>query len=252
MSRTSTTSAFFARVGETAIVTAPIFIVLVILCGWAISLLIQHDRNRVQLEQALEHNRVLFKEIHHRVKNNLQQVAAMIRLQQAPAAMKEDLTRRITAMSAVHQHIYESDQFGVLDAEAYLARVLQGLRDSAPPGVQLEWSLAPLQLSPDQALPLGMIVNEIVLNAFKHGFPDGRAGLVTIKLERPLEGNEAVLVVQDNGVGMAETPSGGIGLGTRLISGLAQQLGGQTTVTRENGVRVELRFAADVVSKRVE
>jgi len=252
MSRTSTTDAFLARAGQTAVVTAPIFIAMVLLCGWAIALLIRHDRNRVELEQALERNRVLFKEIHHRVKNNLQQVASLIRLQQAPAAMKEDLTRRITAMSAVHQHIYESDQFGVLDAEAYLARVLKSLSESAPPGVRLEWSLSPLQLSPDQALPLGLIVNEIVLNAFKHGFPDGRAGLVSIRLERPLEGNEAVLVVQDNGVGMAETPAGGIGLGTRLISGLAQQLGGQTTVTRENGVRVELRFPADIVSRRVE
>lgn len=252
MSRTSTTDAFFSRASQMAIVTAPIFIVMVLLCGWAITLLIRHDKNRMALEQALERNRVLFKEIHHRVKNNLQQVTSLIRLQQAPSAMKDDLTRRITAMSAVHQHIYESDQFGALDAEAYLARVLKGLSDSAPPGVELEWSLAPLQLSPDQALPLGLIVNEIVLNAFKHGFPDGRAGLVTIKLERPLEGNEAVLVVQDNGVGMAETPAGGIGLGTRLISGLAQQLGGRTTVTRDDGVRVELRFPAEIVSRRVE
>jgi two-component sensor histidine kinase len=252
MSRTSTTEAFIARVSQTAMVTAPIFIAMVFLCGWAIILLMRHERNSIELENALARNQMLFKEIHHRVKNNLQQVNSLIRLQQAPAAMKEDLTRRITAMSAVHQHIYESDQFGVLDAEAYLARVLKGLRESAPPGVSLDWSLAPLQLSPDQAMPLGMIVNEIVLNAFKHGFPDGRAGLVVIKLERPLEGNEAILSVSDNGVGMSDTPAGGLGLGTRLITGLAQQLGGRTVVTRDNGVRVELRFPADVISKRVE
>ena len=249
MSRTSTTELFWNRVSNTAMVAAPIFIVMVLLCGWAILLLVRHERNRLELEAALDRNRVLFKEIHHRVKNNLQQVVSLIRLQQAPAAMKEDLTRRITAMSAVHQHIYESDQFGVLDAEAYLARVLTSLRESAPPGVSLKWMLAPLQLSPDQALPLGLIVNEIVLNSFKHGFPEGRAGTVKITLERPLEGNEAVLVVSDDGVGMAETPSGGMGMGTRLISGLAQQLGGQITVTRDNGVRTELRFQAEIVSK---
>lgn len=84
---------------------------------------------------------------------------------------------------AVHQHIYESDQFGVLDAEAYLARVLSGLRDFAPPGVRLAWTLAPLQLSSEQALPLGLIVNEMVSGAFKHGFPDGRPGKVDIALE---------------------------------------------------------------------
>ena len=242
MSKTSTEDAFWSRVGYTALVAAPVFIALVFLCGWAILLLMRHERNRHELELALSHNKVLFQEIHHRVKNNLQQVVSLIRLQQAPPAMKEDLTRRIAAMSAVHQHIYESDQFGVLDAEAYLARVLTGLRDSAPPGVKLEWQLAPLQLSPDQALPLGLIVNEICSNAFKHAFPDGRAGTVRITLERPLQGNEAVLTAVDDGVGMAETPSGGMGLGTRLISGLAQQLGGQTVTTRDNGVRIELRF----------
>ena len=242
MSKTTTEDAFWSRVSYTALVAAPVFIALIFLCGWAILLLMRHERNRHELELALSHNKVLFQEIHHRVKNNLQQVVSLIRLQQAPPAMKEDLTRRIAAMSAVHQHIYESDQFGVLDAEAYLARVLTGLRDSAPPGVKLEWQLAPLQLSPDQALPLGLIVNEICSNAFKHAFPDGRAGTVRITLERPLQGNEAVLTAVDDGVGMAETPSGGMGLGTRLISGLAQQLGGQTVTTRDNGVRIELRF----------
>lgn len=250
MSLAATTDAFWARVGYTSLVAAPVFFALVVLCGWAILLLLRHERNRAALETALGQNRMLLQEIHHRVKNNLQQVMSLIRLQQAPAAMKEDLTRRIAAMSAVHQHIYESDQFGVLDAEAYLARVLTGLRDSAPPGVVIDWKLAPLQLSPDQALSLGLILNEIVSNAFKHGFPNGRPGRVEVALSRPLEGNEAVLVVTDNGVGMPDTPSGGMGLGTRLISGLAQQLGGQPVVTRDNGVHIELRFPVDAASKQ--
>ncbi len=249
MSLTSTEEAFWERVGYTALVAAPVFFALVVLCGWVILLLLRHERNRRELEVALGQNRVLLQEIHHRVKNNLQQVMSLIRLQQAPPGMKEDLTRRIAAMSAVHQHIYESDQFGILDAEAYLARVLAGLRDSAPPGVELSWKLAPLQLTPDQALPLGLVLNEIVSNAFKHGFPDGRKGKVEIALERPLEGNDAVLIVTDSGVGMSETPAGGMGLGTRLISGLAQQLGGQVMVTRENGVRVELRFPVNLAGK---
>ena len=242
MSRSSTTDAFWSRVASTSLVAAPVFIVMVALCGWAILLLMRHERSRADLQAALDQNRVLFQEIHHRVKNNLQQVAALVRLQQAPAAMKEDLTRRIAAMSAVHQHIYETNQYGALDAEAYLAKLLAGLRDSAPPKVDLDWRLSPLHVSPDQALPLGLIVNEVVANAFKHGFPEGRAGRVSVTLERPLEGNDAVLTITDNGVGMAETPSGGMGLGTRLIAGLAQQLEGKHAVTRDNGVRFELRF----------
>jgi two-component sensor histidine kinase len=248
MARTSTTEAFWSRVGSTAMVAGPSFVVLAILCGWAVMLLIRQERNRLALGDALDRNRVLLQEIHHRVKNNLQQVASLVRLQQAPAAMKEDLTRRIAAMSAVHQHIYESGQYGIIDSEAYLARMLTGLRETAPPHVTLDWRLAPLRLSPDQAVPLGLIVNEVVSNAFKHAFPDGRAGSVTVALERPLEGDEAVLTIADNGVGMAETPSGGQGLGTRLIAGLAQQLDGKTSVTRGEGVRFELRFPAEAKS----
>ncbi|MDP3492774.1 MAG: histidine kinase dimerization/phosphoacceptor domain -containing protein [Hyphomonadaceae bacterium] len=241
-SRAETADAFWNRVGSTALVAAPVFIVMVALCGWAIMLLLRHERSRVALEVALDQNRMLFQEIHHRVKNNLQQVAALVKLQQAPAQMKEDLIRRIAAMSAVHQHIYESDQFGALDAEGYLAKLLAGLRDSAPPGVDLDWRLDPLTVSPDQALPLGLIVNEVVANAFKHGFPDGKAGRVSVTLERPLPGSEALLTIADTGVGMAEIPSGGLGLGTRLIAGLTQQLEGKSTATRDNGVRFELRF----------
>lgn len=242
LSLSDETQAFWSRVGSTALVAGPVFIAMVALCGWAVLLLMRHERSRTELQVALAQNRVLFQEIHHRVKNNLQQVAALVKLQQAPAGMKEDLIRRITAMSAVHQHIYESDQFGVLDAEAYLAKLLAGLRDSAPPKVDLDWRLAPLRLSPDQALPLGLIVNEVVANAFKHGFPNGRPGRVSVVLERPLEGNQALLTITDNGVGMSETPSGGMGLGTRLIAGLTQQLEGKSTNTRDNGVTFELKF----------
>lgn len=245
LSRTSASEALWARVASTAMIAGPIFIAMIFLCGWAILLLVRHEKNRVELEKALADNRMLFQEIHHRVKNNLQQVASLVRLQQAPAAMKEDLTRRIVAMSAVHQHIYESDQFGVLDAEAYLARVLTGLKEAAPPGVIVDWRLAPLQLSPDQALPLGMIVNEVVSNAYKHGFPNGRPGKISVTLSRPLEGNEAVLTIADDGVGMSETPAGGIGLGTRLISGFAAQLQGKVEMTRGGGVQFELTFPVE-------
>jgi two-component sensor histidine kinase len=246
LARTSAMEGLWARIGSTAMVAGPLFLAMLFLCGWAILLLVRHEKGRVELERALAENKMLFQEIHHRVKNNLQQVASLIRLQQAPAQMKEDLTRRIVAMSAVHQHIYESDQFGALDAEVYLARVLAGLRESAPPGVILEWKLAPLQLSPDQALPLGMIVNEVVSNAFKHGFPEGRAGKVDINLTRPLEGNDAVLRIADNGAGMSETPAGGAGLGTRLINGLAAQLQGKVAVTRGEGVQFELTFPVEL------
>jgi two-component sensor histidine kinase len=244
MARTSMRDAVWARAQSTLFVAGPIFVAMVFLCGWAILLLLRHERSRGELEAALQRNRVLFQEIHHRVKNNLQQVVSLIRLQQAPAVMKEDLTRRITAMSSLHQHIYESDQFGAVDAETYLGQVLTALREAAPPGVSLTWKLAPLQLSPDQALSLGMLVNEVVSNAFKHAFPAGKTGKVDVTLTRSLDGPQAELVIADNGVGMGETPSGGQGLGTRLIGGLAAQLQGKVEIDRRDGVTFTLKFEA--------
>jgi two-component sensor histidine kinase len=242
--QTQDKSAFWERVRSTSAVAAPIFFALVILCAWAILLLLRHERSRRELQAALAENRVLFQEIHHRVKNNLQAVSALIRLQPGPPEMKDDLTRRISAMSAVHQHMYESDQFGDLDASGYLGKLLAGLKESAPPGVTLDWKLDPLEVSPDQALPLGMLVNELVSNAFKHAFPGNRPGRVSITLERDAK-NNGVLTISDDGVGQkletAPNPQK-TGIGSRLIAGFVNQLHGDAKTRHTGGVTFEMRF----------
>jgi two-component system, sensor histidine kinase PdtaS len=242
--QTQDQSAFWERVRQTSMVAAPVFFALVILCAWAILLLLRHERSRTELQAALAQNRVLLQEIHHRVKNNLQAVSALVRLQPGPQDMKEDLTRRISAMSAVHQHMYESDQFGDLDASGYLGKLLSGLKESAPPGVTLDWKLDPIQVSPDQALPLGLLVNELVANAFKHAFPNNRPGRVSVTLERAAK-NNALLTISDDGVGQpletAPNPTK-TGIGSRLISGFASQLNGEAKIRHTGGVTYELRF----------
>ncbi|HVY87476.1 MAG TPA: histidine kinase dimerization/phosphoacceptor domain -containing protein [Hyphomonadaceae bacterium] len=251
ISQTQTIDAFWSRVRSTALVAGPVFLALLVLCVWTALLLQRKERSRVELTAALAQNRVLLQEIHHRVKNNLQAVAAMVRLQAAPPGMKEDLTRRIAAMTAVHQHMYESDQFGDLDAAGYLGKLLASLRDSAPPGVDLSWHLNPVRVSPDQALPLGLIVNEVVANAFKHAFPEGRPGKVEVSLSKVDGLPEALLVIEDNGVGVSEAAApGGVGLGTRLIASLAAQLEGKSTQIRSGGVRFELRFPLEDIKAR--
>ena len=250
--QTQDKSAFWSRVASTSLVAAPVFLALLILCFWAILLLLRHDRSRTELQAALAQNRVLFQEIHHRVKNNLQAVAALVRLQPAPPEMKDDLIRRISAMSAVHQHIYESDQFGDVEASTYLSRMLAGLKESAPPGVDLEWKLDPVTVSPDQAMPLGLLVNELVANAFKHAFPSGRPGKVSITLgpdttqgPEKNDGEErALLVVSDNGIGkpLETAPTARPGIGSRLIAGFVSQLQGETKVRPVDGTTFELRF----------
>jgi two-component system, sensor histidine kinase PdtaS len=242
MSQTTAAEGFWSRVRSIALFTAPVFVALLFLCGWTVLLLLRQERSRAALEAAVAQNRVLFQEIHHRVKNNLQAVASLVKLQSAPAQMKEDLIRRISAMSAVHQHMYETDQFGDLEVEGYLSRLLASLRDSAPPGVELDWRIGSLRVSPDQALPLGLIVNEVLANAFRHGFPAGKTGNVSVTLDRPDGSAEAILTIADNGVGMADGAAGSQGLGSRLIAGLVQQLEGKSSIVRDGGVRFELRF----------
>lgn len=229
---------FWKRVVGTGIVTIPMFLTLVMLCGWIAWLLLRQERSRAALQAALADNRVLLQEIHHRVKNNLQAVSAMVQLQAAPADMKADLTGRIAAMTAVHQHIYETDQFGEVDASAYLGKLLEGLKSNAPPRIALDWKLAPLEIEPEQAMPLGLLVNELVTNAFKHGFPAGRSGAVHVLLEP--QGEDAVLVVSDTGIGKPE--GGSAGLGTRLISGFVNQLKGRSSVKSDGGTVVEVVF----------
>ena len=238
VSQTSATTALWSRVRSSALVTAPIFLALVFMCGWVVLLLLRQERTRGNLAAALAENRTLLQEVHHRVKNNLQAVMGLVRVQNAPEAMKSELAGRISAMSVVHQHIYETDQFGRVDAAGFLEKLLSALTGTAPPGVELVWRIAPFDLAPGQPMPLGLLVNELVTNAFKHAFPDRKGGKVEVTMTR--EGRSAHLVVADNGVGASAEPSGG--LGTRLISGFVAQLDGQMTVHSDAGRKIEVIF----------
>jgi two-component system, sensor histidine kinase PdtaS len=233
------TDRFWERIAGITLVAAPIGLALLLVSLWVVRLLRQEERAHHALSQALEENRVLLREIHHRVKNNLQTVSALIRLQPGPPEAKEELMRRIAAMTAVHEHIYRSDQFGRLDVADYIRTLVAGLREGYGSAVTVECELAPVDVVPDQALPLGLIVNEVVSNAFKHAFPGGRTGLITLTLE-VTEAEQAVLRVHDNGVGYQ--PGTPTGMGSRLIRGLAQQIKGDYEFRNENGTLFVLKF----------
>lgn len=230
---------FQERMGEITLLAAPVGLALLLVSLWVVRLLRHEERAHHALSQALEENRLLLREVHHRVKNNLQTVSALIRLQPGPPEAKEDLMHRIAAMTAVHEHIYGSDQFGYLDIADYIHTLVVGLREGYGSAVKVECELASVDVTPDQALPLGLIVNEVVSNAFKHAFPDGRTGLITLKLE-VTEAGQAVLRVRDNGVGYQ--PGKSTGMGRRLIGGLAQQIDGDYELRNEDGTLFVLKF----------
>lgn len=220
------------------IVGVPTAALLVLGTLWIASLLRRDMARREQLEQALERNAFLFREIHHRVKNNLQAVMSLLRLQPLPDESKADMSRRIAAMIAVHEQIYESDQFDQLELTPYIERLVKEIAAGFPGKVELEFRLQPVSIERDHGLPIGLIVNEVVSNAFKYAFGNGQGHLL-VQLSR--EGDDARLLIRDDGPGYApETARKG--MGSRLIAGFAAQIGGRLEKDTATGTAVTIVF----------
>lgn len=231
------------RATEIAVVALPIWLALLGLSVLTVRLLHREERARLDLAGALERNRMLLREIHHRVKNNLQTVTSLIQLQPGEAPAKRELMDRIAAMTAVHEHIYQSDSFDYVDIANYIRTLVEQLRQSHGAGVSVDCSLDSVVVGADQALPVGLIVNEVVTNAFKHAFPEGRPGTIRVAIgsDRP---GEVRVTVQDDGVGYGMGRGGGPsgGMGSRLIRGLTRQVRGHYEFRNDHGTLFILIF----------
>lgn len=193
---------------------------------WTARLLRRSAQTQRTLQAAVAHNDVLFREIHHRVKNNLQSVASLLQMQPIPREIKANMGQRIAAMSAVHEHIYRSGNFETVHVKDYLQTLVASIRAGHDPQVNVVEELDDVPVDREAATPLGLILNEVVSNAFKHAFADGREGVVAVRLKRTPEGR-GQLTVEDNGLGFdPQTPTKGIG--RRLIAALTQQLSGES------------------------
>jgi two-component sensor histidine kinase len=209
---------------------------------FAARLLRQSAQTQRKLAGAVAHNEVLFREIHHRVKNNLQSVAGLLQMQPIPREIKANMSQRIAAMSAVHEHIYRSDDFSIVHVRDYLHTLIETIRAGHDPAVEVRAELDDLSVDKDAATPLGLILNEVVTNAFKHAFEDGRAGVLAVRLVVGEDGR-GQLTIEDNGVGFdPERPAKGIG--RRLIGALTGQIGGEASFASMAGTgsRFTLRF----------
>lgn len=243
----SEVSDVFWRTMEKEVVFGLPFILLLLIEGVAIAALLKAyiQRNR-QLELALERNNFLFREIHHRVKNNLQAVSALVRLQPIPEQSRREMAHRISAMIAVHEHIYQSDQFDRVEAAPYLSRVICEIARAYAGQVEVERHLEDLDVSRDQALPIGLIVNEVVSNAFKYAFSAERNGKLIVELvrEEPLL---ARLTIRDDGPGF-DVEQAAPGMGSKLIAGFVAQLGGQYSIDGASGTLFTMTFPLDGVT----
>lgn len=207
-----------------------------------------------RITAALREKEVLLGEIHHRVKNNLQIVHSLLELQSGrvadPAAldMLRDGQNRVRSMSLIHQVLYQSKDFARVDFAGFLESLVPTLVSSYginPGRISIAINASAVQLPIDSAVPCGLVVNELITNALKHAFPDGRSGEIHIDLGT--SGDDLVeLSVSDDGVGMGsdwdqENPST---LGLQLVVLLTEQIGGTLDIQRSNPTRFELRFPA--------
>jgi two-component sensor histidine kinase len=226
------------RLGGLVLLGLPLILAIIMISAWIVVLLRRDEKTRSELSMALQQNEMLLREVHHRVKNNLQIVASLIRLQPGPPEAKTEMARRIAAMSAVHEQLYLSDQIGRLDVGDYLRKLVDNLAETYGRRTAVNYDLDRIGAEIELALPLGLVVSEITSNAFKHAFPDGRAASLTVELKRQDEDN-ARLRISDNGVGFDPEQQDG-GLGLRLLQAFSQQLNATYGFHIEGGTTLEL------------
>lgn len=223
---------FWRNLLSDALIMLPLMALLIVGAFWINRLLYRTAARNDELEQVVERNRFLLREIHHRVKNNLQAVLALVRLQALPAEAREDMARRIAAMIAVHEQIYQNDQFEQVEVAPYATKLITDIASTYEASVVLDLKLQALTVDREQALPLGMIINEVVSNSFKYAFAGRQSGRLSVELRE--NGDNLNLVIRDDGPGIDAFNRSG-GMGSKLIANFVKQLGGHFTTRNDGG-----------------
>jgi two-component system response regulator len=224
-------------------------------------LLAQQERERLnqrlqalnlELQGSLREREVMLQEIHHRVKNNLQVISSLINMQirKLEAGENRDALEecksRVQAIALIHEKLYRAGDYARVPfgdyASSLASSVFQAHRHVAA-NVKLELEIEELPLAVDQAIPCGLILNELITNALKHGFGDGRTGTVRVRLEQ-LDRDYVALTVSNDGLALPDAfeARNSRSLGLNLVTTLARQLQAHIEVSREPDTRFRLRF----------
>jgi two-component sensor histidine kinase len=226
-------SRFWRNVSIFLALVVPALLALTGAAIWIIRLLQRDAHRQADLAAALATNTMLFREIHHRVKNNLQSMHALVRMQNLPADTKIDLQSRFVAMAAVHEHMYQYDAYAQLDAPTFIASVAEPVVQAYGSQVALELDVDPIAISHDQATPLALLINEVMTNALKYAFADRTDGTIRLELKAQVEGG-AMLLIADNGSGF-DHENIQAGMGSRLVKGVVAQLNGTYSYRHAGG-----------------
>ncbi|MFT5377839.1 MAG: two-component sensor histidine kinase [Candidatus Latescibacterota bacterium] len=205
-----------------------------------------------QISDSLAEKDILLKEIHHRVKNNLQIISSLLSLQSMTLkdpkviAAFDESRNRVLSMALIHEKLYQSNDLVRIDFSEYVEELAASLSESyqiTPGNVRIEVSIIESPLNVDSAISCGLIINELITNCFKYAFPEGRQGHIRISLGQG-EGRELVLAVIDDGIGMPTDLDFHCGdsLGLKVVNALALQLHGQLKQLESSGTHIELRF----------
>lgn len=224
VSSASAYASFWRTTGSMLLIAALAAAALAAAAVWIGRLLRRDARRQALLLQTLETNRLLFRDIHHRVKNNLQSVQSLIRMQAIPDDIKRDLQSRIAAMTAVHEHIYRLDRYAEVSAQSLLPAIVDSQLQAFGSQVGQEFDIDPIDIDRDHATPLALLLNELVTNALKYAFPEGRPGTIRVSL-KALSPERSRFTVSDDGVGF-DPEAARLGMGGRLIKAMVAQLHG--------------------------
>jgi two-component sensor histidine kinase len=226
-----------------------------------VGMLRQLREDHARLARSLAEKKVLIEELHHRVKNNLQVIASLLRMQakaatdQTITAVLQESQHRVEAIAMIHEQLYESAdlrqvplarQANLLLANLFSAFGVDPERISGHVAVRPRLDGTPLVLGVDQAIPVGLILNELISNSLKHAFPNGRSGSIRIEAysEPQSQPGRIELAVIDDGVGVPEdlATRKNKSLGLHIVEILAHQFGGTWELKREAGTRFRLSF----------
>ncbi|MTH79946.1 sensor histidine kinase [Paracoccus aestuariivivens] len=204
---------------------------------------------QLELRKELEASRMFRLEVDHRVKNSLQSLSSLLRIQMRDLREPESIAAiasmksRVDAISTMHELLYKTERSNHIDLSQYLASICEQLSALAPPRVTIIPKLVSIDVSSDQAVAVGTLVNELVLNAFKHAFTPGKAGLVSVSLEETGQGIVRV-TISDNGRGLGlMTMAGSTGLGMKIARLAAAELGTEITFSSNDpGLRASFEF----------
>jgi two-component sensor histidine kinase len=205
-----------------------------------------------QLRVSLDEKDSLLKEVHHRVKNNLQLISSMLNLQasrmgdQSVSELFAESRNRVRSMALVHENLYHAGNFSKISIENHIETLSISLIRAyglISENIELRTDVEDILLGIDTAISIGLIVNELVSNALKHAFRVGFPGSIKVQLTRS-SGDHCILVVADNGIGLPchVDPNNAKSMGLQLVHDLAQQLNGTVSVKRIGGTAFMISF----------